>query len=180
MLGGGLLAIGIGEQMCRLWNKTRVIEVSHVGKQRIFKDGQTGPAVIPISDEDAPLVVASQAGDASAFEQLVSRYDRKLFRIAYHLVRNADDARMWCRILSLRFFRILAGFRSQSKFSTWLCRIVVNQSLMEVRKQHTKPALVDLLADGNEEEDRLPMECRTPIHRPQASGPVGDRPEVVA
>jgi hypothetical protein len=58
----------------------------------MFKHGQTGPAVTPMFDEDALLVAVTQAGNAAASAQLVFRYDRKLFRIANHIVRNVDDA----------------------------------------------------------------------------------------
>jgi RNA polymerase sigma-70 factor (ECF subfamily) len=124
----------------------------------MFTDGQTESAVTPISDQDAPLVAATQAGDGAAFEQLISRYDRKLFRIAYNIVHNADDAQDVVQNTFIKVFQNIGRFQSQSKFSTWLYRIVVNQSLMEVRKQRTSPALVDLLADGGGEEDRLPID----------------------
>ena len=121
-------------------------------------DVQTAPAVTPMSDEDAPLVAATQAGDGAAFAQLVSRYDRKLFRIAYHIVRNADDAQDVVQDTFIKVFQNIGRFQSQSKFSTWLYRVVVNQSLMEVRKQRTKPAVSVLSGDGNEEEGQLSID----------------------
>ena len=124
----------------------------------MFTDGQTESAGTPISDQDSPLVAATQAGDGAAFEQLISRYDRKLFRIAYNIVHNAADAQDVVQNTFIKVFQNIGRFQSQSKFSTWLYRIVVNQSLMEVRKQRTSPALVDLLADGEGEEDRLPID----------------------
>lgn len=115
-------------------------------------------AANPISDEDAALVKASQAGDGVAFEQLVSRYDRKLFRIAQHIVHNPDDAQDVVQECFIKVFQNIRRFQAQSKFSTWLYRIVVNQSLMAVRKHKTKPALVDLLIEGDEEENQPPMD----------------------
>lgn len=115
-------------------------------------------AANPISDEDAALVKASQAGDGAAFEQLVSRYDRKLFRIAQHIVHNADDAQDVVQECFIKVFQNIRRFQAQSKFSTWLYRIVVNQSLMAVRKHKTKPALVDLLIESDEEENQPPMD----------------------
>jgi RNA polymerase sigma-70 factor, ECF subfamily len=105
----------------------------------MFKDRQTGPAVTPISDEDAPLVAATQAGDSAAFAQLVFRYDRKLFRIAYHIVCNAHDAQDVVQNSFIKAFQNIGQFQAQSKFSTWLHRIVVNQSLMEMRRQRSQP-----------------------------------------
>lgn len=124
----------------------------------MFKDRQTGPAVTPISDEDAPLVAATQAGDGGAFGQLVSRYDRKLFRIAYHIVHNAEDAQDVVQDSFIKMFQNIGRFQAQSKFSTWLYRIVINQSLMALRKQRTKPLVAIVPGDSNEEEDQIPID----------------------
>ena len=124
----------------------------------MFNHGLTGSAVTPMFDDDAPLVAASQAGDDAAFAQLVSRYDRKLFRIAYHIVHNADDAHDVVQESFIKVFQNIGRFHAQSKFSTWLYRIVVNQSLMEVRKQRRKPAVAVWSVDGNEQEDQLPID----------------------
>jgi RNA polymerase sigma-70 factor, ECF subfamily len=121
-------------------------------------DELTRSAVTNVSDEDAQLVAASKAGDGTAFEQLVSRYDRKLFRIAYNIVHNVDDANDMVQESFIKVFRNLGQFQSQSKFSTWLYRIVVNQCLMEVRRQRRKPALVDLSVDSIEAENQLPLD----------------------
>jgi len=126
----------------------------------MFKDKLTKPPIKMPADEDAPLVVASRAGDATAFEQLVSRYDRKLFRIAYHIVHNADDARDVVQDTFIKVFQNISRFQCQAKFSTWLYRIVVNQSLMEVRTKRGKPAPVELSLNGDEEEGQLPIDFR--------------------
>jgi RNA polymerase sigma-70 factor (ECF subfamily) len=122
----------------------------------MFKDRQTGPAVTPICDEDAPLVAAAQAGDGAAFGQLVSRYDRKLFRIAYHIVHNAEDAQDVVQESFIKAFQNIGRFHAQSRFSTWLYRIVINQSLMALRKQRIKPLVA--VVSGDEKEDQLPID----------------------
>jgi RNA polymerase sigma-70 factor (ECF subfamily) len=127
-------------------------------EKRMFNDEQNRPAVMPMSDEDTPLVAATQAGDGAAFEQIVSRYDRKLFRIAYHIVRNAEDAQDVVQETFIKVFQNIGRFHAQSKFSTWLYRVAVNQSLMELRKQRGQPALVDLFVDGIEKDGQLPIE----------------------
>jgi RNA polymerase sigma-70 factor (ECF subfamily) len=126
--------------------------------QMIFKDTLTRPAIKIISDEDAPLVKASQAGDGSAFELLVSRYDRKLFRIAYNIVHNTEDAQDIVQDTFIKVFQHMGRFQAQSKFSTWLYRIVVNQSLMEMRTKRGKPVPVELSLNDDEEEGRLPID----------------------
>lgn len=122
------------------------------------KDELTTPVVTRVSDEDAQLVVASKAGDVAAFEQLVSRYDHKLFRIAYNIVHNVDDASDMVQESFIKVFRNLGQFQSQSKFSTWLYRIVVNQCLMEIRRQRRKPAPMDLCLEFSEDDGQLPID----------------------
>jgi RNA polymerase sigma-70 factor (ECF subfamily) len=126
--------------------------------QMIFKETLTKPAIRIVPDEDAPLVKASQAGDGSAFELLVSRYDRKLFRIAYNIVHNAEDAEDIVQDTFIKVFQNIGRFQAQSKFSTWLYRIVVNQSLMEVRTNRRKPVSVELSLNGDEEEGQVPID----------------------
>jgi RNA polymerase sigma-70 factor, ECF subfamily len=122
------------------------------------RDELTTPVVTTVSDEDAQLVGASKAGDVTAFEQLVSRYDRRLFRIAYNIVHNVDDANDMVQESFIKVFLNLGQFQSQSKFSTWLYRIVVNQCLMEVRRQGRKPATMDLYLESSEDDGQPPMD----------------------
>jgi len=90
------------------------------------------------------LVHACKAGDAAAFEELVNRYDRKLFRIAQHITHNREDAQDAVQDAFLKVFRKLTQFRENSQFSTWLIRIAVNESLMKLRKQrHNKEFSID-------------------------------------
>jgi RNA polymerase sigma-70 factor (ECF subfamily) len=108
--------------------------------------------------EDADLVMASKAGDSAAFGELVARYDRKLFRIAYHIIHNPDDAQDVVQEAFIKAFQNLGQFRADSKFSTWLYRIVVNQSLMELRTQRRKPSAPIELSFDSDEEGQLPID----------------------
>jgi len=124
----------------------------------MFKDEATGPAALRVSADDADLVMASKAGDSAAFEELVARYDRKVFRIAYHIIHNFDDAQDLVQETFIKVFQNLGQFRADSKFSTWLYRIVVNQSLMALRKQRRKAPVASELSIDSDEEGRLPMD----------------------
>jgi RNA polymerase sigma-70 factor (ECF subfamily) len=135
------------------------LEQQHASPEQTMSKGKlTPPVVTTIFDEDAQLVGASRAGDVTAFEQLVSRYDRRLFRIAYNIVQNVDDANDMVQESFIKVFQNLEQFQSQSKFSTWLYRIVVNQCLMEVRRQGRKPAPIDLWLESSEDDGQLPMD----------------------
>lgn len=87
--------------------------------------------------DEAALVDACKDGDAKAFEQLVSRYDGKLLRIAQHITHNLEDAEDAVQEAFLKAFRKLHQFREDAQFSTWLVRITVNESLMKLRKRHS-------------------------------------------
>jgi RNA polymerase sigma-70 factor, ECF subfamily len=102
--------------------------------------------------DDLDLVHASKNGDVAAFEELVKRYDRKLFRIAHGVTHNREDSQDAVQEAFLKAFQNLGQFRGDSQFSTWLIRITVNQSLMKLRKQRAIREVSldeDFQADGD-------------------------------
>jgi RNA polymerase sigma-70 factor (ECF subfamily) len=115
-------------------------------------------AVKAMASDDLDLVHASKNGDVAAFEQLVKRYDRKLLRIAQHVTHNREDSEDAVQEAFLKAFQHLSDFREDSKFSTWLIRITLNQSLMKLRKQRRAIRDVSLEEDFHAGEDMLPME----------------------
>src|ERR1700688_474220 len=106
---------------------------------------------------DLDLVHATQNGDVAAFEQLVKKYDRKLFRIAHSVTHNTEDSQDAVQEAFLKAYQHLGDFRGDSQFSTWLIRITLNQSLMKLRKlRRTKEVSLD--EDFGADEDVLPRE----------------------
>ncbi len=87
-----------------------------------------------IFDESA-LVARARQGDAAAFSQLVSRYERKIFRLARHITQNQEDAEDILQETFLKAYEHLDGFHGNSKFYTWIVRIAVNEALMKLRKR---------------------------------------------
>ena len=110
----------------------------------------------PASDETV-LVDAARAGDVSAFEQLVRRYDRNVFRIAQHITQNREDAEDVVQDAFLKAYQNLAQFQGQSKFYTWLVRITVNEALMRLRRRRPE-RMVSIDEDVKTEEDSMPRE----------------------
>jgi len=108
------------------------------------------------ADDDMALVYACKRGDAAAFEQLVKRYDGRLFSIAQHVTHNREDAQD-VQEASLKVFRKLTQFRENSQFSTWLFRITVNESLMKLRKQRSARE-VSIDEDFQSEQDVTPLD----------------------
>src|SRR5580692_10639849 len=109
------------------------------------------------ASDDLNLVHASKNGDVAAFEQLVKRYDRKLFRIAQSVTHNQEDSQDAVQETFLKAYQHLGEFRGDSQFSTWLIRITLNQSLMKLRKQRATRE-VSLDEGFRTDEDTLPRE----------------------
>jgi RNA polymerase sigma-70 factor (ECF subfamily) len=110
----------------------------------------------PVSDELA-LVAAAKAGEVAAFEELVRRYDRNVFRIAQHITQNREDAEDVVQDAFLKAYSNLGQFQGQSKFYTWLVRIVVNEALMKLRRRRPE-RMVSLDEDVKTEDDSVPRE----------------------
>jgi RNA polymerase sigma-70 factor, ECF subfamily len=110
----------------------------------------------PVSDELA-LVQAAKGGDVGAFEELVKRYDRNVFRIAQHITQNREDAEDVVQDAFLKAYQNLAQFQGQSKFYTWLVRIAVNEALMRLRRRRPE-RMVSLDEDVKTEDDSVPRE----------------------
>lgn len=85
-----------------------------------------------ISDE--VLVRRAQGGDYPSFEELVKRYEKKIYNLAYRFTRNRDDSNDVLQETFMQAFRGIVNFKGKSKFSTWLHRIAVNICLMKKRK----------------------------------------------
>jgi len=73
--------------------------------------------------------------DEAAFALLVARYQGRAYRLAWSLVRDAEDARDISQEAFVRLYQSAAGFRGGARFSTWFYRIVVNQCLDHRRRQ---------------------------------------------
>jgi RNA polymerase sigma-70 factor, ECF subfamily len=110
----------------------------------------------PVSDE-LKLVRAAKAGDIGAFEQLVHRYDRNVFRIAQHITQNREDAEDVVQDAFLKAYENLKNFQEQSKFYTWLVRIAVNEALMRLRRRRPE-RMVSLDEEVKTDEDSMPRE----------------------
>ncbi len=119
-------------------------------------DAIESPVKEPAGDELA-LVQAARTGDVSAFEQLVQRYDRKIFRLAHHITQHREDAEDVLQETFLKAYQNLPGFQGNSKFYTWLVRIAVNESLMKLRKRRSDRT-VSLDEEVETEDGSMPRE----------------------
>jgi RNA polymerase sigma-70 factor (ECF subfamily) len=93
------------------------------------------------TDPDATLVAAAKIGQSAAFEELVERHERRIFRLAENVTQNREDAEEVMQDAFFRVFTHLEGFRGNSRFSTWLTRIAINQALMKLRRRRPTVSL---------------------------------------
>ncbi len=89
------------------------------------------------SDEE--LVARSRGGDLDSFNQLVLRWERPIYSLAYRVIGREEDARDVAQETFLRAFRGLGGFKGQAKFSSWLYRITLNLCRDWMRRQRRAP-----------------------------------------
>jgi RNA polymerase sigma-70 factor (ECF subfamily) len=110
-------------------------------------------------DSDSTLVSRAAAGDARAFEALMRRYNRMLFRTARAILRDDAEAEDALQEAYLQAYRSLGSFRAEAKLSTWLARIVANEALMRLRKQTRRADIVPMQsADASEVEQVMESE----------------------
>lgn len=91
------------------------------------------------TDED--LVARSRGGDVESFNQLILRWERPIYALAYRVIGREEDARDVCQETFLRAFRALPGFKGQAKFSSWLYRIALNLCRDWIRRQRRAPVV---------------------------------------
>ena len=84
---------------------------------------------------DEELVARSIGGDADSFNELILRWERPIYALAYRTIGREEDARDVCQETFLRAFRALPGFRGQAKFSSWLYRIALNLCRDWIRRE---------------------------------------------
>ena len=95
--------------------------------------------VSDVSRSDEELVTRSRGGDVDSFNQLILRWERPIYALAYRVIGREEDARDVCQETFLRAYRSLAGFKGQAKFSSWLYRIALNLCRDWIRRERRTP-----------------------------------------
>ena len=101
-------------------------------------EGDAGQVKVREADE-AALIREAQAGNRTAFEELVRRYDHQVLRLAMNLMRRPEDARDIYQEAFLKVYKNLGRFRFECSFYTWVYRIVTNVCLDHMRRRGSRP-----------------------------------------
>ena len=114
-------------------------------------------------DPDAHLVGRARGGDVGAFEELVRRHHRRIYRAALAVTGNEADAEDAAQVAFVKAFNAIDGFERHARFTTWLTRIAINEALSRVRAR--RPA------------ENLPLDETDDAFRPSITGAWPDNPE---
>jgi RNA polymerase sigma-70 factor (ECF subfamily) len=90
-----------------------------------------------LAKDELALVTDAKAGNYAAFEELVNRYEKKIYRLGLNITGSPEDAEEVLQETFLKAFQHLPEFREDSRFYTWIVRIAVNEGLMKLRKRRS-------------------------------------------
>jgi RNA polymerase sigma-70 factor (ECF subfamily) len=93
------------------------------------------------SDDDLPIVDRILAGETQAFEELVQRHERRVYRTVFAITGNQGEAEDAMQETFLKAYQHLGGFQRASRFSTWLTRIAINEALQKRRQRRPEESL---------------------------------------
>ena len=128
------------------------------------------------SDEDLAALVTR--GEAQSFAILADRYRTKAIRIAYGILHNRADAEDAVQNAFIRVYRSLDRFRGDSRFSSWLYRIVVNESIRLMRSRRERSDEIQELPAGSVDAEKIILvsKCLAGLPIARAPGRILPRP----
>ncbi len=104
---------------------------------------------LPGADDELTLVRRIARGDRAAFELLMRRYNRRLYRLARASLGNAAEAEDALQDAYMHVYRSIEGFRGEAALSTWLSRLVLNECLARRRRDRRRETVVPLVSTEN-------------------------------
>jgi len=118
------------------------------------------------AEEERRILARCKQGDRAAFDDLIRRYEKKVYNFAFRLSGNYDEANDIAAETFVRIFNSLANFRGDSSFITWLFRIVTNVYLDERKRQRARPhqSLEEVIAL---EESNVQRQIEDPLPTPE-------------
>src|SRR5258708_37689356 len=130
---------------------------------------------------DDELVAKSVGGDAESFNQLILRWERPIYALAYRVIGREEDARDVCQETFLRAFRALGGFKGEAKFSSWLYRITLHLCRDWIRRERRQPVaqapegvdLIELAGGSPPSESTAGLAARKESRPPGARAKAG-------
>ncbi len=120
-----------------------------------------------VPDPDASLVARVQKGDTGAFEELVRRHSRAVYRAVVAITGDLDGAEDDVQNAFLKAFTHIRQFRGASKWSTWLTRIAINEGIHRLRQRKVRESLDAFDREESEEQEFRPRQVRAWVDDPE-------------
>ena len=136
------------------WDRSAYVFRSVYDSEPGDESAKMSGALVAWTDEE--LVSRSARGDHDSFNELVVRWQRPIFALAYRVIGHEEDARDVCQETFLRAFRGIKGFKGQAKFSSWLYRIAINLCYDKNRRAQRSP--LSKVSDNIDVLDLAPAE----------------------
>jgi RNA polymerase sigma factor (sigma-70 family) len=127
----------------------------------------TSEADEPVEVLESELVQRSRNGDLTAYDELVKRYQQRIYATIYHMTSNHEDANDLAQDSFIKAFSALKSFKGGSTFYTWLYRIAVNKTInfLKQRKNKHHMSLNDLDFNAENDPDLVALVSNKTPHR---------------
>jgi RNA polymerase sigma-70 factor (ECF subfamily) len=133
--------------------------------RRTTEDSSISSVTVQVEDSDAELTAQAQAGSLDAFEELMRRHSRLVYRALAAILGDPDQAQDAMQDVMLSAYEHVAGFQARSKFSTWLLSIARNKAIEYLRKRKNEISLDE--APFREDQVFRPRELRAWVDNPE-------------
>jgi RNA polymerase sigma-70 factor (ECF subfamily) len=130
---------------------------------------EAAPLTAPEAPSETELAARVAMGDHVAFESLMRRFNRPLFRVARGILGNDSEAEEALQEAYVTAYLKLGAFRGESKLSTWLTRVVINEALGRLRKHKRERVVIPFSAQDEREESRQPEPAADSATSPEES-----------
>ena len=133
-------------------------EPEREAKTAVSSDAPRPAATTNRVEEDA-FVARAQQGDLAAYDELVRRYQERIYATLYHMTSNHEDANDLAQEAFIKGYQALKSFKGGSSFYTWVYRIAVNKTLnfLKSRKNRSMMSLNDLDFDAEKDPDLVAL-----------------------
>ena len=121
-----------------------VIDKMDLPVEPAVSESQGGTPKPPLTDaqaQDVELVKAARQGDMRAYDQLVQRYQERIYATVYHMTSNHEDANDLAQETFIKAYSALKSFKGDSSFYTWVYRIAVNKTINFLKQRKNKVSL---------------------------------------
>jgi RNA polymerase sigma-70 factor (ECF subfamily) len=128
--------------------------MTETSRRKVSPADQEEPASQPAPpNNELELVERTRQGDLSAYDELVRRYQERIYGTVYHMTSNHEDANDITQDAFIKAFQVIGSFKGGSSFYTWVYRIAVNKAInfLKQRKNRSHMSLNDM--DFNAEHD---------------------------